>query len=90
MEKGGVPGLREIKKAHGDFLKTFNLQADKQPTAKTQKQREVPPNLSKVPAAANADMDDGKFGYLDKLPPAKFEEAFAKLSEADRNAYLAS
>lgn len=90
MEKGGVPGLREIKKAHGDFLKTFNLQADKQPTAKTQKQREVPPNLSKVPAAANADMDDGRFGYLDKLPPAKFEEAFAKLSEADRNAYLAS
>lgn len=101
MEKGGVPGLREIKKAHGDFLKTFNLQADKepapketkqdkQPTAKAQKQREVPPNLSKVPAAANADMDDGRFGYLDKLPPAKFEEAFAKLSEADRNAYLAS
>lgn len=98
MEKGGVPGLREIKKAHVDFLKTFNLQADKepetkqgkQPTAKAPKQREVPPNLSKVPAAANADMDDGRFGYLDKLPPAKFEEAFAKLSEADRNAYLAS
>lgn len=99
MEKGGVPGLREIKKAHEDFLKTFNLQSEKpaskeekqvKKTPKAPKHREVPPNLGKVPAAANADMDDGKFGYLDKLPPAKFEEAFAKLSEADRNAYLAS
>lgn len=100
MEKGGIPGLREIKKAHEDFLKTFNLQSNK-PASKDQKQekqdkpakarnREVPPNLGKVPAAAGADMDDGRFGYLDKLPPAKFEEAFAKLSEADRNAYLAS
>lgn len=102
MEKGGVPGLREIKKAHEDFLKTFNLKSDK-PAPKEEKQeknwkapkqqqqqREVPPNLGKVPAAAGADMDDGRFGYLDKLPPSKFEEAFAKLSEADRNAYLAS
>lgn len=95
MEKGGLPGLREIKKAHGDFVKTFNLQSNKpapkeKQTAKTPKYREVPPNLGKVPAAANADMDDGRFAALDKLPPDKFEAAFAKLSEADRNAYLSS
>lgn len=99
MEKGGLPGLREIKKAHGDFIKTFNLQSDKpapkeqkqeKQTAKTPKHREVPPNLGKIPAAANADMDDGRFAALDKLPPDKFEAAFAKLSEADRNAYLSS
>lgn len=99
MEKGGVPGLREIKKAHDDFIKTFNLQSDKpapkeekqeKKTAKAPKQREVPPNLGKVPAAAGADMDDGRFAHLDRLPPDQFEAAFAKLSEADRNAYLAS
>lgn len=99
MEKGGLPGLREIKKAHGDFVKTFNLQSDKpapkeqkqeKQTAKPPKHREVPPNLGKVPAASNADMDDGRFAALDKLPPDKFEAAFAKLSEADRNAYLSS
>lgn len=99
MEKGGLPGLREIKKAHGDFIKTFNIQSDKpapkeqkqeKQTAKPPKHREVPPNLGKVPAAANADMDDGRFAALDKLPPDKFEAAFAKLSEADRNAYLSS
>lgn len=95
MEKGGLPGLREIKKAHGDFVKTFNLQSNKpapkeKQTAKTPKHREVPPNLGKIPAAANADMDDGRFAALDKLPPDKFEAAFAKLSEADRNAYLSS
>lgn len=105
MEKGGVPGLREIKKAHEQFVKELNIQTDKQPepkkeakqdkqekqpATKQKKQNEVPPTLGKVPAAAAADMDDGRFAHLDRLGPDQFEAAFAKLSEADRNAYLAS
>lgn len=103
MEKGGVPGLREIKLAHKKFAETFNLQAkdDKQTDTgkqtkqtkeqpKPKKKADVPPTLAKVPAASNVDMDDGHFAHLDRLGPAEFQKAFNKLSPADQEAYLAS
>lgn len=56
-------------------------------------QREIPPNLARVPAAEANDTDDGKYAHLDRLmetDPIKFEAALAKLSDSDRDAYLAS
>jgi hypothetical protein len=52
----------------------------------------VPPSLAKVPAAEVESTDGGKFAYLDRLQASDyeaFEGALAKLSDADRNAYLA-
>lgn len=52
----------------------------------------VPPSLAKVPAAEVESTDGGKFAYLDRLQSSDyeaFEGALAKLSDADRNAYLA-
>lgn len=52
----------------------------------------VPPSLAKVPAAEVESTDGGKFAYLDRLQSSDyeaFEGELSKLSDADRNAYLA-
>lgn len=55
---------------------------------------EIPQTLATVPASDTVSVDDGgKFGYLDRLSdrdPVKYEQALAKLSQAERDAYLAS
>ncbi len=51
------------------------------------------PNLGDVPSASATDVSDGRFAVLDRLmesDPVKYEEALAKLSDADRDAYLSS
>lgn len=51
------------------------------------------PTLANVPAAQVNDTDDGKWAHLDRLmesDPLGFEKAMAKMSEADREAYLAA
>ena len=61
--------------------------------AKTQK-RDLPPSLNGLPADGVTDPDDGgKYAYLDRLAdsdPIAFEDALAKLPEAEREAYLAA
>lgn len=55
--------------------------------------RTLPPNLTKIPAAAVQSTDDGRFGVLDRLleaDPIAFEARMASLSDADRAAYMAS
>lgn len=54
---------------------------------------EIPPTLAHVPAADITDSDDGKFGFLDSLlaagKPLEYEAALGRLSDADRDEYLA-
>lgn len=56
--------------------------------------RELPPSLNSLPADDFTDPDDGgKYAYLDRLAdsdPMAFEDALAKLPEAEREAYLAA
>lgn len=55
---------------------------------------EIPQTLAQVPASDTVEVDDGgKFGYLDRLSnsdPVKYEAALARLSQAERDAYLES
>lgn len=53
----------------------------------------LPPSLANVPAAASNDPGEGKWASLDKLQtsnPEAYEAALSKLSDADRDAYLAA
>ncbi len=49
----------------------------------------VPPNLGKLPAA-DATETDSQFAALDRLDGVEYEEAFGRLTDAQREAYLAS
>lgn len=58
---------------------------------KQRQQRELPPNLAKVPAANVEDTNGGRFAVLDRMAnsdPVGYEETLAKMSETERNAYL--
>lgn len=81
---------KSLTKALGGELPEKKQAGNKQ---KIPAKRDVPPTLQGLPAAETEDMDGGRWAHLDGLlerNPAKFEEALAKLSEEDRNAYLAS
>lgn len=55
-------------------------------------ERHVPPTLAHIPAAAIDTVADARFDSLDRLSntdPEKYEEAFAKMSPADQQRYLA-
>ena len=54
------------------------------------KQREIPPNLGGLPSAADDDLGGGgDFAYLDRLQGVAYEDAFAKLTADQQEAYLA-
>lgn len=49
----------------------------------------APPTLGRLPAAEMTDTSEGnRFAHLDRMDPVAREEALAKMSEADQNAYL--
>lgn len=53
----------------------------------------LPPDLGKMPAATTTDVADGKWASLDRLQssnPEAYEAALAKMSVAERDAYLAA
>lgn len=47
----------------------------------------LPPTLGGLPAAAPANIGESRFAYIDKLEGEAREEAIAKMSEADRDAW---
>lgn len=53
-----------------------------------------PPNLATVPAAAHSDTSGGKYAAIDRLrdgnDPDAYEEALMRMSEKERDLYLAS
>lgn len=94
LDKGGVIGVPELERAYAKFKQAFNI-ADSSPKqqqkqAKTPKNGIVPPNLGTLPAATANDTDDGKFAALDRLEGTAYEDALAKLTDAQRDEYLRS
>lgn len=88
-------GQKFLDEAHKN-LKTafgFNEPTDGKPADSQRQQRELPPNLAKVPAANLEDTTGGRFAVLDRMAqndPIAYEEAINKLSAAERDAYLAA
>lgn len=94
LDKGGVIGVPELERAYAKFKQAFNI-ADTAPKqqqkqVKTPKNGIVPPNLGTLPAATANDTDDGKFAALDRLEGTAYEDALAKLTDAQRDEYLRS
>lgn len=89
-----------LEAAHKQVLQVFPELAPRTaaptpaPTPKPSKAaRELPPALHQVPAADIADdlNDGGRYAYLDRLAeknPLEYEQALAKMSDADRDRYL--
>ncbi len=93
LDKGGAVGVPELERAYTKYKQAFNIEAAapkqaKAPSAKNE--GVIPPNLGKLPAATANDTDDGKFAHLDRLEGVAFEDALAKLSDAQRDEYLRS
>lgn len=90
---GAVPGKPADQSAADD------KRTDKQKLELTAANRplkgskaEAPKTLRDVPAAAPNEVDDGRFAALDRLQatdPEAHEERLMKMSDADRDAYLA-
>lgn len=53
------------------------------------KSPEIPPHLGMMPSAVNNSVND-KFAHLDKLEGVEYDQALARLSEADQAEYLKS
>ncbi|MGH2343388.1 hypothetical protein ACRC7T_18135 [Segnochrobactraceae bacterium EtOH-i3] len=95
----GLSHRKILEKALASFTDAFGLpggaseQASPKAPKKARQERAIPPTLAKMPAAAITDAGDGRWTNLDRLAdrdPIAYEKAFARLSEADREAYLAS
>ena len=91
----GLTGAQQLEKAYQNWVTELGIQVDQpaQSGAKPDPRKpKVVPNIGSLPAAQANDTDDGKFAYLDRLAdsdPLKYEATLAKLSDADREAYLA-
>ena len=93
LEKGDSIGVPELERAYTKYKQAFNIEAASPKQAKAPAAKNegvVPPNLGKLPAATANDTDDGKFAHLDRLEGVAFEDALAKLSDAQRDEYLRS
>lgn len=95
MAAGGMPGKAEIDKAYAQLAKEFGLEAKKPETEQKQEKQpnKVPPVLGGLPASSATGTEDGRWAQLDRLidtDPLRYESELAKLSEADRDAYLQS
>ena len=93
-----LTGAQQLEKAYQTWVTELGIQveqpaksADKSAAQTAQGKPRVVPNIGSLPAAQANDTDDGKFAYLDRLAdsdPLKYEATLAKLSDADREAYL--
>lgn len=62
-----------------------------QPAKQAPKPIDAPPSLARMPAAESTDTGENRFAWLASIrDPDKHEQAFAKLSAADQEAYLAT
>lgn len=95
-ETANWSGQKFLDEAHKNLKAAFGFQ-DAAATEKTTKaprqQRELPPNLAKIPAAEVEDTNGGRFAVLDRLAntdPVAYEETLNKMSAAERDAYLSA
>jgi len=97
-ENQGLSGREILEKAHEQIVEQFGLarteQDDPKPEGKKRRKPiEAPPTLANVPAASATETEDGRWAKLDRLmetDPERYERELAKLSDADRDAYLAA
>ena len=105
QEKTGDPfNPRILRKAHANLEAAMgrapepktdgkkSAKKDKTPVLPGKKPPQVPPTLARVPQDEIEDAEGGRFARLERLEkrsPHEFEKAFAKLSAADQDAYLA-
>lgn len=91
MEKGGQPGMKEINAAYVSWCAEFGFTPKAgSELAKPAPQKQthvVPPSLGGVPAAAANSVEDGRFAAIDRLEGPAYEEALAKLSAAELEAF---
>lgn len=86
---GGMPGQKEIDKAYRMWCaSTGYTPAGGQKQTTTQQANKVPPTLGGLPAAASTSVEDGKLAAIRRLEGVEFDEAFAKLSEAEQELLL--
>jgi hypothetical protein len=94
-ENQGLSGREILEKAHEQIVEQFGLaRAEEKPEGKKRRKPiEAPPTLANVPAASATETEDGRWAKLDRLmetDPERYERELAKLSDADRDAYLAA
>lgn len=94
-ENQGLSGREILEKAHEQIVEQFGLaRAEEKPEGKKRRKPiEAPPTLANVPAASATETEDGRWAKLDRLmetDPERYERELAKLSDADREAYLAA
>lgn len=95
-EAKAMTGAQILAKAHENLAQAFGFEAKKDPPAAKVRRvpkPDLPPSLGKVPAAETPDVTSGKYGALDRLAstnPLAYEEALMKLSDRERDEYLAS
>jgi hypothetical protein len=95
-ETANWSGQKFLDEAHKNLKAAFGFQdaAQTQDTKrKTPPQRELPPNLAKIPAADVEDTNGGRFAVLDRLAntdPVAYEETLNKMSASERDAYLSA
>lgn len=99
LSKGKIPGVADAEKAYKEWCTEFNIEptgttkatSEKKTTATPPAKKpkpKAPPTLGGLPAAQATDTQDGRFAQIDRLTGEAFEDALAKLSAADRDAYL--
>ena len=100
--KSGLWFLREAGKAIDEkFNRSVPVQATKQNVTKLREAEdtlakrkarhpEIPKTLADVPAAEANDDGGNEFAYLDKLSGTDYEQALARLTDRDRERYMAA
>lgn len=97
----GLSDRAQLQKAFVLFSEAFGItqpatqkaQSATVPEKTEKPRRDVPPTLATIPAAAITGTEDNRFSALDRLAdndPIAFEDAIARMSDADRQAYFAS
>lgn len=92
-ETASWSGAKFLAEAHKALAEAFNLPSASTPQGKQRRTDNLPPNLAKVPAADVNDTDGGRFAVLDRMAatdPLGYEDALARMPEAERNAYMAA
>lgn len=92
------PGQKFLDEAHKQLKEQYKFPDSTTPAAKPPvqapaKDRNLPPNLAKVPAADIEDTGGNRFAVLDRMAsqdPLAYEEALARMPDAERNAYLSA
>ena len=91
MQAGGTPGQAEIDKAYGLWCKRFNFtpagEQQRAPAPATKTPITAPPTLGGLPVSTSNSVEDGRWAALDRLEGFAYEEALAKLTPAELDAY---